>query len=185
MKTAIVHLRSASPYGQSKHVASEKPEKESHKDFEARTWRERIHADKDGSVFIPPTCFKNCLSEAAKYLSLQIPGKGKSTYTKHFEAGVLVVEGLKLGIKRDEVEGTWLFLPSDGKRGGGRRVDKCMPTIQQWEGEVEFIVLDDTITKEVFEHVLRESGKFIGLGFFRPRQNGYWGRFEVVSVKWK
>lgn len=185
MKTAIAHLKSVSPYSQSKHIdPTLKKDKESAKDFEARCWKERLHVDKEGWVFVPPTAFKNCLSEAAKYLSIQIPGKGKSTFTKHFESGVLVVEGLQLPVKKEDVKGTWLFLPSDGKRGGGKRVEKCMPTIPEWEGKVQFLVLDETITEEVFTHVITEAGKFIGIGFFRPRNNGFWGRFEVVGVKW-
>ena len=34
-------------------------------------------------------------------------------------------------------------------------------------------------------HILREAGKFIGIGRFRPRNNGYYGRFDVESVDWK
>lgn len=184
MKTATVHLKSVSPYGQSKHITAPKKDKESAKDYEARTWRERLHTDKEGYVFIPPMAFKNCVSEAAKYLSIQIPGKGKATYTKHFESGVLVIDGLQLPIKKEQVEGIWLFLPSDGKRGGGKRVDKCMPMIPEWEGKVQFLVLDETITEDVFEHVLREAGRFIGIGYFRPRNNGFWGRFGVEKITW-
>ena len=44
--------------------------------------------DTNGVVFIPPNSLKNCLSEAAKFLSISVPGKGKATYTKNFEAGI-------------------------------------------------------------------------------------------------
>lgn len=184
MKTAIAHLKSASPYGQSKHITAPKKDKESARDYEARTWRERLHVNKDGFVYIPPMAYKNCISEAAKYLSIQVPGKGKATFTKHFESGVLVIDPLVLPIKKEQVEGVWLFLPSDGKRGGGKRVDKCMPSIPEWEGKVTFLILDETITQDIFTEVLTEAGKFIGIGYFRPRNNGYWGRFSVEDVKW-
>jgi len=128
--------------------------------------------------------FKNCVSEVAKYLSVQIKGKGKSTYTKHFEAGLLVMDPLVLPIKRDDVEGEWLFVPSDGKRGSGKRVDRCFPLIREWSGDVTFYVLDDIITPEVFEEHLRQAGNFIGIGRFRPRNNGYYGRFKVKKVVW-
>ena len=32
---------------------------------------------------------------------------------------------------------------------------------------------------------LKEAGQFIGLGRFRPRKNGYYGRFEIVSIAWE
>jgi hypothetical protein len=183
MKTAVATLRGVSPYSQSRHYTTDKLEKESAKDYEARTWRDRLHTD-NGEVFIPPMSFKNCLSEAAKFLGIQIPGKGKSTYTKHFEAGVLVTDALKLGIKAEDVKGEWLFVPSDGIRGSGKRVDKCFPVIHQWGGDVEFHILDETITKDVFLNHLKQAGAFIGIGRFRPRNNGFYGRFAVDNVAW-
>ena len=187
MKTARCHLQSISPYGQGRQYDKEEVpalSKESHADYEKRTWRNRMHVAADGEVFIPAPAFKNCIADCAKYLSISIPGKGKATYTKHFEAGVLVTEGMLLGIRAEDVQPTGLYLPSDGRRGGTTRVKKYMPTIPEWEGEVTFHILDDTVTEDVFKHVLSESGQFIGLGVFRPRNNGYWGRFKVVSVKW-
>lgn len=185
MKTAIVKLESVSPYSQSKHHDTEKLDKEGPGDYEKRTWRERLNVNKKGEVIIPPMAFKNCLSDAAKFLSIQIKGKGKQTYTKHFESGVLVVDPLNLGIKKEDVDGEWLFVPSDGIRGSGKRVNKCFPVIHSWEGTVEFMILDETITEDIFTHVLTEAGKFIGIGRFRPRNNGFYGRFNVVEVEWK
>lgn len=191
MRVATATLESISPYSQSKHyqpdevgVRATGTRTESPKDRETRTWRERCHVDKDENLFIPPMAFKNCLAEIAKYLSVQIPGKGKSTYTKHFEAGVMVLEGLSLPIKKDAVSGEWLFVPADGRRGSGKRVEKCFPVVQSWTGKVQFHILDDVISPEVFEQHLREAGNFIGIGRFRPRNNGYYGRFAVKSIAW-
>lgn len=190
MRIATAHLESISPYSQSKHYEIEKLGRatgtatESAKDHEARTWRERCHVNSDGHIMIPPMAFKNCLAEIAKYLSVRIPGRGKSTYTKHFEAGVMVLEGLTLPITREDVQGEWLFVPPDGKRGSGQRVSKCFPVIQAWKGPVVFHVLDDVITPEVFEQHLKEAGNFIGIGRFRPRNNGYYGRFKVKRIDW-
>lgn len=184
MKQVIAKLESISPYSQSRHYTTPKTEKEGPRDYEARTWRDRLHTLPDGRVFIPPMSFKNCLSEAAKFLSISIPGKGKSTYTKHFEAGVLVTDALVLNVKKDEVLGEWLFVPSDGVRGSGKRVDKCFPIIQEWAGEVTFYILDETITEPVFRKHLEQAGQFIGMGRFRPRNNGFYGRFLVESLKW-
>lgn len=184
MKTATVTLRGVSPYSQSKHYSTDKLPKELPKDFEARTWRDRLHTNEAGEVFIPPMAFKNCLSDAAKFLSIQIPGKGKSTYTKHIEAGVLVTDALVLPVKKEDVKGEWLFVPSDGTRGGGRRVEKCFPIIHQWGGEVTFYVLDETVTEDVFKNILEQAGAFIGIGRFRPRNNGFYGRFKVEKVVW-
>ena len=77
MHTCKTQLESVTPYGQSKYIGLKPGPKETAADFEKRMWRERMHYDENGMVYIPPMAFKNCLSEAAKYLSLSIPGKGK------------------------------------------------------------------------------------------------------------
>lgn len=184
MKTALVELESISPYSQSKFYETTKLPKERPDDYEARTWRDRLHVNDDGNVYIPPMAFKNCLAEIAKYLSIQIPGKGKSTFTKHIEAGVLVTDALVLPIRKEDVAGEWFFVPADGKRGGSKRVKKCFPVIPQWAGNVNFYILDETVTEDVFIQHLEEAGKFIGIGRFRPRNNGFYGRFKVNNVVW-
>ena len=183
MKAYKAHLRSDSPYSQSRHYVVDKLEKESCADYEQRTWRSRMHVDANGDVFIPPTAFKNCLSEAAKFLSMQVPGKGKSTYTKHVEAGIMVTEPTPLQVRAADVPGEELFVPASGRRGDGNRVSKVFPLIASWEGDVTFYVLDETVTRDVLAQHLSEAGKLIGIGRFRPRKNGYYGRFSVSSLE--
>lgn len=184
MKIAVATLSSASPYSQSRHVEETRGETELHDAFEARTWRGRMHADQNGVAIIPPMAFKNCLSEAAKFLSVQIKGRGKATYTKHFEAGVMVIEPLSLGVRVEDVPGEWLYVPSDGRRGGDKRVMRCFPIFHSWGGKVAFHILDETIDEDVFRFHLVRAGRFIGIGRFRPRRNGYYGRFGVDSIEW-
>ncbi len=184
MKKALCTLRSTSRYGQGKYVTSPKNPKEGHDAYDERTCRERMHVNAAGNLEIPPMAFKNCLSEAAKYLSIQIPGKGKATFTKHFESGVLVVDPLDTGIPASEVKIEALFVPTDGQRGGGKRAIKRFPFVESWSGQVEFVIVDDTVTEEVFERVLTEAGLFVGIGRFRPRNNGFYGRFKVEQIDW-
>lgn len=185
MRTAFAHLKSVSPYSQSKYIREKKSRDQTHAEFEEQNWRQRLHVNHDGNVFIPPMSFKNCLSEAAKYKSIQIPGKGKSTYTKHFEAGILCFNPVTLPDKASEVQGEWLHVPSDGRRGGTTRVEKCFPIIPAWEGVVEFLIVDDLIDDETFKTHLEDAGRFIGVGRFRPRNNGYYGRFSVEKIDWR
>jgi hypothetical protein len=183
--TVVAMLESASPLSMSKHYSVEKLTKESDGDYEKRTWRERLHYDEKGIVMIPPMAIKNTLAEAARWMGMKIPGKRSATYTKHFEAGVLCMKGISLGIHKDEVQSELLFVPSDGKRGGARRVEKLFPLIPRWAGPAEFVILDRTITKEVFKAHLDEAGRFIGFLRFRPRQGGFYGRFDIKKITWQ
>ena len=184
MKQAICTLKSTSPYSQGRFHNTPKLPKEAPDAHEERTWMERLHYDKNQQVFIPPMQFANCIKEAAKYLSMKIPGDGNNKYTKHFEAGVMVIDPLQLPIRVDEVHGDWRHVPSDGRPGGTKRVMKCFPVIPEWSGQVVFYVLDDKITENVFRYVLEQAGQLIGIGSFRPRNRGYFGRFEVESMQW-
>lgn len=186
MVEAVATLEGISPYSQSRYHGIPRDEKETADDHEKRTWRERLHVNQEGLVFIPPMSFKNMLSESAKYLSMQIPGKGKATYTKHFEAGILCMDPVVLPLRKDDVAGEWYYVPSDGKRGGSgsKRVFRCFPVIPQWTADVIFHVLDETVKESVFLKHLEEGGKFIGIGRFRPRNNGFYGRFAVKNLKW-
>jgi hypothetical protein len=182
--TATLESLPGSPYSSSRFHDTEFLEKESHDAHEGRTWREKCHADKEGVLYIPPMAFKNALADAAKMLSLRIPGKGTKTYTKHFLSGVQVREPLSLGVKKSEVKGEWVFCNADGVRGSGKRVKRCFPVVPEWSGKLNFLVVDDTITEDVFTRVLKEAGMLIGVGRFRAGQGGYNGLFLVKSIKW-
>ena len=144
-----------------------------------------MHYDENGEIFVSEMMIKNMLSEAAKFRGEQIKGKGKSTYTKHFEAGIFVNAPMMLGVNKDDVECEIIVVPSDGKRGGTSRVPKRFPKLLTWEGKAVISVLDETITKDVLERHLTDAGNFIGLGRFRPRQNGLYGRFNAEIIKWE
>lgn len=185
MLVCNVKIEGTAPISFSRAIQSKETTGESKDALEERTWRERLHVNPEGIVFIPPMAIKNALSEVAKYLSESVPGKGKSTYTKHFEAGVMVIDPIVLGVKAADVIGERLFVPADGRRGGGKRVWRKFPVIPQWSGDVVIYVMDPVLIdkpdkiKEYLEH----AGKFIGLGRFRPRNNGFYGRFKVVAFK--
>jgi hypothetical protein len=186
MKTATVRLQSASAYSQSRAHTAPHLEKEGHDDYEQRTWREKLHYDPaDGLVLIPQMSLKNCLAEAAAYLGLKISGKGNSKYRKHFEAGILVLNPIKLPIHKDSVEGEKFHCHANGQRGSGSRVWRTFPVIREWGGEVDYHILDETITKDAFETHIKEMGTFIGIGRFRPRNGGFYGRFNSELVSWK
>jgi hypothetical protein len=184
MIQAIATLKSASSYQMSAPVLEAKKPKETSDAYEVRTWIERGHWNKDGFAFIPPMAFKIALSSAAKFLGLQIPGKGKSTYTKHFESGILITEPIITGHTRDTIEKLTLFVPSDGIKGSGKRVWKHFPVVPEWSGKLNIFVLDATITQAVLAEHIDTCGKFIGVGAFRPQSGGYFGRFALEKLEW-
>ncbi len=96
----------------------------------------------------------------------------------------MVVENIPLGIHKDEVERIVIPAHSGGKRTDGTRVFRSFPIIPEWSGVLQVYVLDDIITKDVFERVVRECGQFNGIGRYRPQNGGVNGRFKVLKLEW-
>jgi hypothetical protein len=186
-KIVTVKLKSTAPYSQSrKHDTPRLHDgKESHDAHEARTWREKCTVGDNDEIVIPAMGFKQALDAVAKRLGDQIPGKGKATYTKHFKGGVICEADVAIGWKKADVPGITISANSDGVRGSGKRVNRTFPQVPHWEGTARFAILDDTITKSVFERHLKEAGRFIGIGRFRPENGGLNGRFEVIRCTYE
>ena len=183
MKIYSVKLKSNSQIAFGRFYTNEVPklDRESNSDYEVRTWKNRAHVDNDGKVFLPALSIKNALFSAAKYSGKQIQGQGKKTYSQKMASGVLIVKNVPIA-DQTELKGMWLHVPSDGMKGGSKRVMKCFPIIEAWEAEVEVLVLDEIITADILKEFLIEAGNFIGLGSLRVSTGGILGRFSVGAV---
>ena len=187
MRVAIATLASTAPYSQSRSYENEIEmlARETKEAYETRTWRNKCHTMPDGKVFIPPMAFKMGLDTAAKMLGRQIPGKGKSTYSKFFLSGVLVLDPVVLPMTKEQADCDRIFANADGVRGSGKRVWRMFPRINDWKQDVQFHVIADEIVQDVFEEHLKQAGAFVGIGRFRPERGGYYGRFSVEKVRWQ
>jgi len=185
MQQAIATLTLVTPYCQSRYHNTPKLNKEHADDYERRTWQERLHYDENNQILIPGMALANCVKEAAKFLSLKVGGKGNSTWTKNFEAGISVVDDIPTGVYKTEAIEKQMFVPSDGKRGGGKRVMKSYPILMPpLTIAPTFYIQDDSITAEIFALHLQQAGLLIGLGAFRVRNNGVFGQFRVDDINW-
>lgn len=182
MKTYLAKLKSVSPYTSSRyHNTAKLNDRERPDEYDQRTWREKLTFTPDRMVVINSIAFKFALTAAAKYSGEQIPGKGKRTYTKLFESGVLIPEPVELGVKVDDVNFIDLYVNADGKRGSGKRVIRRFPILPEWQGELKIIALDDGLSKEILRKFLTMAGQFIGVGQYRAEVGGSNGRFTVLS----
>lgn len=199
VRTATARLTGMSPYSSSRKYDDLVPrlEKENAEDYDKRTWREHANYDqKTREMFIPPMGLKLSLAEAAKRLSIKIPGKGKATYTKNILSGVIAADRIWLEvppadggkkwtrIKMEDAAMEGFLANSDGRRGSGSRVFRRFPILHEWRAEAILQLIDDEVPTEVFERCLREAGNLIGVGRFRPQNGGYFGRFTCDSVRW-
>lgn len=159
----------------------EKKEREQPDAYDERIWPHKAHYQGD-QVIIPRIMFKRALEDVAQYLGRQIPGKGKSTYTKHFKSGVHITTDLLTGFRQSELEHTVILCNADGVRGSGKRVMRNFPAISGWRGELQICVVDGIITKEVLRDHLVDAGRLVGVGSFRIMKGNSSGGFRVESL---
>jgi hypothetical protein len=184
MRSVRVTIQSVTPYSQSRQHETPKIKGETNDEHEKRTWREKCNVDANNNIVVPAMAFKQCLDAAAKKMGMQIPGKGKSTYTKYFSADVICDADVKLPIKKDQVDSVRISANVDGVRGSGKRVWKTFPVIPTWTAAAEFTILDDVVSREVFEETFKVAAGSIGIGRFRPEKGGLNGRFKPVKFEW-
>lgn len=136
-------------------------------------------------------------------------GKGQSTFKKQSQTGIIVdqtgwpIEGTKGLISWADIRqlmeeddfsahqsrasalGFDLFVKR-AKVGQSKHV-RVRPRFNHWTASGTVTVLDETITRNVFEHILVNAGRYCGIGDWRPsspKSPGPWGQFraEITEV---
>jgi hypothetical protein len=185
MKTAIVRIESAAPLTQSRKHDLPKLEREAADAYEQRTWKDKAHVNSDGKIEIPAFALKCALVSAARYSGDQIPGKGKSTWTKKLQSGVIIPENAVTNCTVDSITPITINANSDGVRGSGKRVFRTFPQLLKWSAEFTVIVCDELVTEPVLQKYFTYAGQFIGIGQYRPENGGTNGRFSAKVVSFK
>lgn len=63
------------------------------------------------------------------------------------------------------------------------RIVTVRPKWTTWEAEFTLEVDNDTITDQTIKNLFEYSGRYCGIGSFRPTNNGMFGRFELAEIK--
>jgi hypothetical protein len=187
MRQCLVKIEGVTPYSASRAVDDEdfpRGSDETVGQWDRRVWREKATRNPEGFVCVPAMAFKMGCDEAAKRLAIKVSERGKTHWTKYFQAGQICDEDMSIGVRVEDMESISIWANADGVRGSGKRVKRVFPYIRKWSGEARFSILDDTIPIPVFERVLTASGLLVGVGRFRPEKGGFNGRFTVGEFKW-
>lgn len=187
MNQCNITIEGISPLSFSKYIGELKKDKEADEQFEERCWADRCHFDDKGRVFVPAMALKNCLVNAAQFVKMTVQGQGTTKFKSRFEPGILVVDHMLLDgpVTRDHLLHEKLFVPSNGQRGGGKRVNRIFPYVPEgWTTKATIHVLDHMITQSVMERHLEAAGMFVGFLRFRPANGGFYGRWKVLNMEW-
>jgi hypothetical protein len=192
MRRCKVHLENipGSPYSQSAQHETPMLDRESHNDFDERTWRDKCTVDpKSGQVCIPAMAFKQSVDTVAWKLGEKIPGRRGATYKSFFASGFFCDADVPISngkiLTKKEAEMVKISANANGKRGAGTRVPRRFPSFSKWNGVAEFTIVDDVITQEVFERHVKAAGIIVGIGRFRPENGGTNGRYRPTKFEWE
>jgi len=131
--------------------------------------------DKDG-FFIPSEHIIGALINAGAMVKSKV-GNGKKSM-KNIVAGMFSLKEDKLRLPKNY---------SIDKRSAVNKVVKARiivirPKWEKWSAKFTLLVDNDTITKETVEQIVTNAGQYIGIGSFRPTNNGRFGRFKLNKI---
>jgi len=135
------------------------------------------YRNQKGKCYIPAEHFRQAMIGAGTFIKSKVGASTKSM--KGIVAAMFTVSPEEI------------LLPDyDGidKRSAVNRVVKARiitvrPKWSNWKVTFKLLIDNDTITKEIVQQLLTFAGSNVGIGSYRPTNNGQFGRFEVVDLK--
>jgi hypothetical protein len=191
MRQVKIHLENipGSPYSQSAKPQIPFLDRETHDDYEKRTWRDKCTTNKEGQVCIPAMALKQAIDTCAYKLGLKVPNRRGATYKSFFASGFFCDHDVPIAngkpLRKEDAESKTISANADGRRGSGSRVPRTFPEFPSWNGVAELTIIDDLLTQSIFEQHVKSAGLIVGIGRFRPENGGTYGRFRVTKFEWK
>lgn len=127
--------------------------------------------------YLPSEHIRGSLINAGAFMKAKVGNSRKSM--KNIVAAMFDVVPEKIYLPEfDEI---------DKRSAVNRNVKARIITVRpKWNNlDVEFTLMvdNDTITKKTVEELFEYAGKYVGIGSFRPTNNGKFGRYEIVKLE--
>jgi len=127
-----------------------------------------------GELFIPGVNVQRALISGAKYSK----GKGRSSLATVAAACLLITkEQLPLGCRKYAIDSRAVVVPATKGR-----IVRHRPRFDEWSLTFELEYDPELLSCEQVEAIVRDTGRRVGLGDFRPENKGMFGRFDVVEI---
>lgn len=140
--------------------------------------RAEFHSYQDNEgFFIPSEQLKGSLIGGGAMVKSKVGNSKKSM--KNIVAGMFFIEEEKLRLPKNyEIDKR-----SAVNRNIKARVICIRPKWNEWKATFTLAIDNDTITEETIKEIINHAGNFIGIGSFRPTNNGSFGRFELINIQ--
>lgn len=131
----------------------------------------------DGPCFIPPDHLRGAFIAAGTFVKAKVGGRSKSM--KSIVAAMFMVSPDEIHLPEYDA----IDKRSAVNRNIKGRVIVVRPKWIQWSAEFILSVDEDSISIDAIKQIIEYAGKYVGIGSFRPVNNGLFGRFELVSIE--
>lgn len=135
------------------------------------------YRNSDGKCFIPADHLRMAFINGGGYLKSKVGNSKKSM--KGVVAAVLQVTPEEILLPDFDL----IDKRSAVNKNVKARVIVVRPKWTKWEAEFNMILDNGTITKETIEELITTTGNYVGIGSYRPTNNGYFGRFKISSLQ--
>lgn len=187
MKSFLITISGITPYMQHRmddislqewekvHSSIITPSKSAQPDYNRALFHSYV--DSSGNFFIPADHIRGALITAGTYVKGKVGAQTKSM--KSTVAGMFFIKEEKIKLTPfDEIDKR-----SAVNKNVKARVIVVRPRWNEWKTSFTLLVDNDTISQEMIEQLLQYAGNNVGIGSYRPTNNGMFGRFKVDSIK--
>lgn len=138
------------------------------------------YIDKEGRFFIPAEHFKQCFIKGGGTVKGKVGNQTKSM--KNVVAGQwrLIESGYPLPV----------FTEVDSRSAVNRNVKaRVMVHRPKWESWVADLTIEldedpkSKLSLETISDIIKNGGRYLGIGSYRPEHTGEFGRFEIAEIK--
>lgn len=130
-----------------------------------------------GQCFIPAEQLRIAFINGGTYLKSKVGSRTKSM--KGIIAAILQINPEEIQLPDYDL----IDKRSAVNKNIKARVMVIRPKWSLWDAEFEMILDNGTITKEMITELVTVTGNYVGIGSYRPTNNGYFGRFKLVDIQ--
>lgn len=136
-----------------------------------------LYRNNEGKCFIPSEQLRCSFINAGSFVKSKVGNAKKSM--KNVVAGMFYVTPEEI-----ELPETWVVdKRSAVNKNVKARVICIRPKWNEWDAKFILSVDNDTITTEMIKDIITYAGNYCGIGSFRPTNNGYFGRFDLIELQ--
>lgn len=134
------------------------------------------YRNQDGKCFLPADHLRGSMINAGAFVKAKVGNSRKSM--KNIVAAMFFVNPEEIILPDYDT----IDKRSAVNKNVKARVITVRPKWTNWAIDFTLMVDNSTITQEAIEEILKYAGSYVGIGSFRPTNNGQFGRFEVEKI---